>query len=298
MMSTPNEPPKRSVFVVERPLQIIHSIELFNQLGLTNVDFFIADTFHDAAGIAKRLSACFSTLNVELFPTYHDAISAVSNIMYDNLFIHWDVGFGTDKILRRLKNRNPALSISVFEEGVGTYRTDIYPAIKRFIFRIIKLPINVGGSMYVDRIFVHNVNEYIKTSISHPPSVIKINNTLPKSIQYHFSIYLSIFDPDNFISSIGDKIFKRCYIYLSGWSYDDADLPHYYGSGDLNIIKLHPYCKFSASPDRFIVAPAGIPAELIILAAAKQCETVTVLHHGSSSSRYIDSDNVTFLELP
>lgn len=286
-----------SVFITERPIQIINAIELIDQLNLNGrVDLFIANTFHDAKGVSERLKISFPHINVFLFCDYQSAISHVPKRNYSHLFLHWDVGFRTQRILRHIKRLNPRLSISVFEEGVGTYRSDIYHFAKRKIFQLLNYPINVGGSIYTDRIFVHNVYEYNKNSVSTPKIVAKINRSVSESISYRWNNYIAIFDSDRFIENIEYDIDIECSIYMSGWNYNPRIPEKYFRDDHLNIIKLHPHCSYSEDFRKYRSVPANIPAELLIQHASHRCKIVNVIHHGSSSTRYINAPNIRFFK--
>lgn len=284
-------------FVAERPLQIINAISICEQLKLAgDVDILVANSFADAPGITERLSQAFGLYNFHSFPDYHSAISHHLTKSYDELFLHWDVGFGTSKKLRDIKRRHPKLRISVYEEGVGTYRDDIYHGLKREIFRALGLPINVGGSKYTDRIFVYNPEEYFRSTPKWPRQVISIDKTVEEFIRQNYWKFSSVFDPDHFLAGVSPALAEDCVIYLSGWDFEEHDADMHFSESSFNILKLHPHCRLEVTPTAAAVAPNSLPAELLIYVAAERFANVKVIHKGSSTSRYVTSENVTFVD--
>ncbi len=287
----------RVQFIIERPIQLITALSIAVSLPPeTTVKIVIADEFEDAKGIFSRCITYFPSCSFTLVDAYADAIEYCYKNRADKLFIHWDVGFGTRNRLRRMKALHPDISISVFEEGVGTYRADIYSVGKRIIFKILGLPVNVGGSKYIDEIYVYDPDSYKKTAYRKPSEIRKIVPDLADAITNQMSEFVSVFGAEEFFDAFLPDDRRDCTIFLSDWSLNADQIKGVFVDGDVNVLKLHPHCRMSPKGVGAFVPPAGLPAEILVLVASRFFNMVKVIHRGSSTSRYIRRNNVIFTE--
>jgi hypothetical protein len=282
-------------FVVERPIQIVTANAIINQLDIADrSDILISRGFYGARGVAARIGASGCLPGVAAFDDYRSAIEHATSGKYQEVFFHWDVGFGTNKFLYRARIKNPNLTFSLFEEGIGTYRQDIYSGIKKALFRIYGLPINVGGSRFVSRIFVYNPKMYIEKATRRPGIVTKVETSIAEEIQSSWGLYSHIFDEQHFLDNLPASRGSYCRIYLPNWQFDERKARSFFLQNTINIIKLHPRCTDFLDIENALKAPPSIPAEMLISAAAMIYDRVFVLHSGSSTAVNTAHPNVTF----
>lgn len=285
----------KTIFVTERPTQIITALALCDNLDLKEeVQIIVANRFDDASKIVRRLSDTETRLNFRLVSNYDDAIEIAAGEQPTHLFIHWDVGFGTQKRLRRLKQNNTGLRISIFEEGIGTYRQDIYPPLKKLIFKMLGLPVNVGGSRYINDIYVYDREKYISNARVQPRDVIQINPRLVDVIAEKEAQLVFIFSGQELIEALEASDRSVCTIYLSDWHFKETDLEGLVPNRGARVLKLHPHCKAHLSKNDILIAPNSLPAELLVMVASRLFEFVIIYHHGSSVPLYISPRNVEF----
>lgn len=285
-------------FIVERPLQILIALAIVEQLHdrkSKNVIFMIADSFHDAEGIYHRINASYGDeIEFRYFSSYSGAIEHSVVSKFDELFIHWDVGFGTQFRLRRILRNNPNLVINTFEEGVGSYRSDIYKGVKKFLLNALGFPMNTGGSKYTNSMYVYRVKEYFEKVKRPARNVIGIKRNLSALLDLHREKLISVFDPSDFLSQIEMKGDGQCLIYMSNWNFKAEDLDVYSSFSGVKLLKLHPHIKNMpvGRVGDFLVVPNSMPAELLIGRACSIFDDVSVFHKGSSALMYIESDNL------
>jgi len=288
----------KAIFIVERPLQILTAIAIFEQCRFAGrPEVVVANCFNDAPAITHRLAKTFSHMfDFYSVPDYQSAIECCKNNQYDHVFLHWDIGFGTNLRLRSIQRRNRGVAFSIFEEGIGTYRDDIYPPFKKMLFKFLGLPVNNGGSSFSKEIYVYDPDEYRRKVTKPAPKVIQIVQPLSKLIVRYEHLFLQVFDPDRFVERYLKNLRgKVCIIYLSDWNFSFEQTSGVFSEASINILKLHPHNKSEITSDgSFMVAPNSLPAELLIISMARQFAEVRVFHCGSSAQRYIDIPNVTF----
>lgn len=289
---------KRYLFIVARPLQIITALSICQQFQPDEVEFLVVDWFSEAAEITKRLKLVFSTYKFQLMPDYRSAIQKVETSNSSDLFLHWDVGFQTNMFLAKIKKTHPKLKLSIFEEGIGTYRSDIYPPIKRWLFNAFGLPTTIGGSKFTERVLVYDKEKYIDSIVaSKKLEVVELCDSPGRMYEKNKIDMNYIFDASSFLESIEKTKRARCVIYLSNWNYQELEGEEYFSEQTTNILKLHPHCAQEVNETNALLAPRGLPAELIVFNALKSHELVTVFHKGSSVHLYTQAENVVFINV-
>lgn len=288
----------KTIFITERPTQIITALAICEQLiSSSEILIIVSNCYSDATGIVHRLKEAEPQISFNLTENYEMAIEYAAKQLPAHLFIHWDVGFGTQKRLRRLRKINADEKISVFEEGIGTYRHDIYTPLKRKVFQILGLPTNIGGSKYIDEIYVYDKYKYITNAKKLPNEIVAITNSLESFIYSKQNKLNHVFSDQGFTNELEKSLGDDCYIYLSNWNFDFTDLYEFAQENGLKILKLHPFCKMEIETNNFLVAPKSLPAEILISMASRLFNTITVYHQGSSVPIYISAKNVKFKQI-
>lgn len=285
-------------FITERPTQAITAtIISLNNKSARSITIYVANCFNDAKGITQRLSEVHKDLTYIHSDSYNSAFESAISKRPDVLFIHWDVGFRTQNILKRVKKENPTIKISVFEEGIGTYRQDIYPRLKKLLFQICKLPINIGGSRHTDEIYVYNVNQYEYNATKKPISIKPIPKKLDEYITSNIKNLSYIFNFSDFLDSLNKSPDENCFIYLSNWNFHIEEINKFKCLDGALVLKLHPHCQVQIKDEKIYIAPSSVPAEVLIILASQIFSRVTVYHNNSSTEMYINNKNIEFIDL-
>lgn len=289
-------------FIVATPLQILIALAIIEQIcqNSEEIDILVFDYFEHSSMVSRRANVEFrGRFRFLNFVEYFDAIKYAELKKYDHLLLHWDVGFKTNLYIRYLKFFSPTTKISIFEEGIGTYRDDIYNTKKKKIFEILGLPTNVGGHSKIDQIFVYDPKLYISNVSQPSKKIICINNSVSDIINKYKFALIAIFDPNGFIINFAKKIKSKCIIYLTSYEVSHWAIRYIESQESLAMLKPHPHLKDleMVTSSNVEVCPGGIPVELLIEVIKKDFHQITILHHGSSAQRYIRVDNVQFIHL-
>jgi hypothetical protein len=283
-----------NVFMVSSPLQLLISRAII-AAGEPGTEFHvgIVGKFSGAEAVAERLRDNYPLIaSVRYFHTFADARSFIVSLHTDKLFIDSDLGVRKFLDLVQIKARLPELEIAVYEEGWGTYRTDIYSGVRKALFQKIGIGTHFGGCGLVSEIHVLQPRKYLDI---FPKSRVRIVN-VPQGpmavIQAEFDAMCRIFDYVG-VAGTGEK----CCVYLSSWTADRAILEELAQEGCDTYFKPHPH--FSGEVDYFplILVSNNAPAELVLADLVRKYRLVKVYHHGSSVSSYCQDDRVEFVRI-
>lgn len=284
----------KSAFLVSKPLQLMVALCIAQQEAFDSKPIFvIVDAFNGSREVADKLSSEFTELQApKYFASRPSALSFLRKQDFDNLFIDSDVGFKNFLTLASLKICHPKISIHVFEEGLGTYRTDLYSGIKKSLFCLIGIGAFFGACRFVTSVYVYNTEEYAKNIPAIDLKARKIQGSLSQFLATNSVALKRLFAFDGIKPSSPDVL--CCSLYLSNWETDKVFL-HYFNTlkGDL-FVKLHPHIRDNVAIDGIQSIDARIPAELILIELINSYQSVQVYDHNSSIRRYINSQNLTF----
>lgn len=287
---------KRPVFIVTKPLQFMVAATIIDELGLSAVaDILVTDTFAEAAefvyqyhGVGPRWG------RIGLFPSIREAYRyARDECRYSALYIDSDTGVQKMLTLARLKMKHPSAPILVYEEGVGTYRRDIYPPVKRELIHRLGAGAAFGGSPLTSGIFVYDVDAYQSRVGRFGGTPYLIETELAEFIAANAAVLGRLFGvPDTLPSTASDT----CTVYLTNWTPDEKVIREISDRPGDCFVKPHPHLS-SADGALFggvRLLPAGIPAELLIMKLRASYSRMTVLHHGSSTATYLPAHGVEY----
>lgn len=287
-----------ATFITERPTQIVTALAIIKQKNFGEKIFIIiVDEFAHAKKIKESFSLYYTNINFIFVDNYSNAIAKAKEALPSDLYIHWDVGFRTQKWLKEIKKLNKSKSISVFEEGIGTYSQEIYSKLKKMIFKHLSLPTNIGASKYIEEIFVYDKNKYIQAAERKPKKITEINYKLEEFLTLNINTFIKIFHAEKLIDTIMSQGNRKCVIYLSNWNFKKCDLNIIPKNIGPIILKLHPHCKETFDNKDFINVPAEIPAEILLIIALKKFSKAYVYHKNSSIELYIKSEKVEFRKI-
>jgi hypothetical protein len=289
---------KPIAFIVSKPLQLLMVLSIVGQLRAEKkTHLVIVDSFANAKVVCDNMRLIdwtFGDFAIHFADTMTDAYAFVlCENEIGTLFIDSDVGFRRHLSLVRMKLQRPSLKIIVYEEGIGTYRTDLYAGMKAWIFPLLGIGVHFGGNYLTDGIYVCNPVAYLRAFPNFKKTVVGIDQGPTEIILKLTSAIYSIF---------GYKIIKNttnqiCNIYLSNWNIDFEfvkKFSKYTGDG---YVKLHPHIKSEITFDGLLVVGNSIPAEILIIDAMKNYREVNVFHHGSSVCDYLRDQSINFTEI-
>lgn len=284
-------------FIVTKPLQLMISISIARQIDKTSKkEFLIIDSFFGAENTSTNLGnqnefkGC-----VKFFKTHRQAYLYAKNAGYEKLFIDSDVGFKKFKLLISLKITNFKTDIAVYEEGLGTYRSDLYTSTKRFL-RCLGIGTHFGGCLFTSEIFLYDENEYRRKFFNSKTKVIKILTPISDLIDNEASLLNSVFNLSEKLHCHKHSKHNHCTIYLTDWSINPYIINKIQNRSGVFYLKPHPHIRDIDLPNSgFIKISPSIPAEILIKTLAKSFDRVSVIHHNSSVPRYISPPNVEFI---
>lgn len=286
-----------TVFITTKPLQILVAVSIIKQLEIEKSSrLIIIDSFRNAELVCERMaSAEWSLKNLELafMKSRKEAHRFVLTNKARNVFIDGDVGvrWFFDLLYLKLFFRNR--KINVYEEGLGTYRTDIYPNLKKKLFNFLGIGTNYGGCVFTDNIYIYDKCEYLKNFPKLREKVIRITCGVFDIISDEVEFWSRVFGP----LPVVVKDNNECRIYLSSWKLDEKFLILFRNMSGDKYIKPHPHIKENLKLEFADVIPGGIPAEFILMDLVKKYKNVKVFHHGSSVERYILAKNLEFKKI-
>lgn len=285
-------------FVVTKPLQLMVVLALIPQLGEDCAkDFLIVDNFAGAKDVYEEMTRqTGNDCRVYYFPHEPEAYEFALTKKYQKLFVDSDVGFRKNAALVKMAVLSPSTVLAVYEEGLGSYRTDLYKGARKQILQMMGCGVFFGGNWRTKEIYL-----FQPQSCTTPirAEKIKITKTLSELLLQEWDFLCSIFSAADFIENIqsGGSSSKECIIYLTSWTIEEQRIAGLCADGRKVIVKPHPHIKDAnllTWRSDLSLAPASIPAEIVIMSAARTFERVTVMHHGSSVDRYLNIPNVDF----
>ena len=208
-----------ALFVVSKPLQFLVVLGILEQVKFDQISIIIVHNFFGSIDVYKRIN---ENLNLNLKCNVHeskssfDAIIFASNNNVSDLFIDSDVGFRKFLMLAFFKARNFRSSIGVFEEGIGTYRNDLYQGVKRKLFRLSGIGVNFGGCVFVSKIFIFSPSRYLKNVNANFNKVTEISYSINYILNKYKEFLLSIFPEFIPIRPVS----KNAVVFISDWEFN------------------------------------------------------------------------------
>jgi len=288
------KPLGRSAFLISKPLQLMVALCIAQQGKLAAKPVFvIIDTFCGATQVAESLSCEFNQLQTPVnFNSRQAALLFLREKKFDHIFIDSDVGLKNFLTLASIKLANPKISIHVYEEGLGTYRTDLYSGFKKKIFGLIGIGVFFGACRFINSVYVYRTQEYIDNIPSNAFKVRQIQVCLPQFLKANRESLKRVFGFDGVKPISPDT--SCCSIYLSNWKIDEKFLLHFQNlEGDL-FIKPHPHINDYIETNPIKTIEANVPAELILAEFMEVYDTVIAYDHNSSVRRYITGNNLIY----
>lgn len=285
-------------FIAGTPLHVMISLSLIRQLELhDSAKLKIVDYFIGAEDVYRRLLTLYweySAVEVTFFPSHRRAYADSVKDGTTHLYLDSDTSFQRHLDLIALKIARPNMDIRVFEDGVGSYRTDLYHGKKKRIFEALGLSTYLGGSPFTNAVFVYEKSRYSKLFPQIRATVIQIEEPLRQTIARLSNDLNYVFGHHhNYLKSD-----QKCIVYLSSWEVDYDFIESMNNLEGSCFIKLHPHIKSFSSIAGVTELNSRVPAEIILFDLANNFSSVDVFHHGSSVEQYVQAENVHFSKIP
>jgi len=253
--------------------------------------FCNAKSFFERLKNINLMSRCFFSKN-----RFFSFLVAASRSP-DCLYIDGDIGTRLSLYIFIFKVLSRCKKIYVYEEGIGTYRTDIYTSVlKKKILDCLGIATYFGGSFFCNGVYVFEPDKYREShSVKNNFEVNFIGMLLKDYILDNFEVLCWLFNYDVSNSSFKNE---NAILYLTSYDVNDSIIKIMDNSNLHSYVKLHPHLKINRFKTDFcnvFFIDNGIPAELVILHLSNNFKGVLVKHQGSSTEKYMKIDNVDFV---
>lgn len=286
-----------SAFLVHNTQQLLFSKSIIDQIGSSGRSVvIIVGVFKGAVGLYESLIAnikCFGGVQFLYFDTRRDVFDFIKSSTIRSIYIDSDVGFRNFVVLNSLRKAINGFSINVYEDGVGTYRVDLYGGLKKYIFDLIGVATHMGGFEHSERVFVMEPDEYIGKFRLARNRVVKIELSPYELIVRDIDIWNRIFPVVEEVIPAS----ATCAVYLSTWHLEQGVLRDFLLCDCDRYIKLHPRLIEAASVPGVKYIGHNAPAELVLERLSHEYSSITVYHHGSSVERYVQSEKIEFIRI-
>lgn len=293
----------KRAFLVSKPLQLMIAGNIKDQysFGENNI-LVIWDGFLGSENVANSVDELeqLGWSSVYYFASKNSALAWLKQQSLDELLIDSDVGVSNALTLLTFKLQNWKLKISVFEEGVGTYRNDLYQGFKKKLFSLFGIGSVFGGFCLTSKIFVYKPDVYVTETGNRTIKVSPISGRLGDYIESNLLALhrLFLFEPYNLQKNSSVTLLLSDHK-LNERKVDEVVCSLLENSG-VAILKPHPHIRTVNSGIRSMFqyqCLATVPSELLIKNLSEVCSQVSVLHYGSSTEAYAHFDNVQYLNV-
>ncbi|UVO19525.1 alpha-2,8-polysialyltransferase family protein [Stutzerimonas stutzeri] len=286
------------VYVVTKPLQYM-VCDLIRGGG--DASLIVVNMFFKSKSVYERIKASGRWGRVYFCENRFSSFVAAAFLRPQRLFIDGDIGTRIFLYLALVKLLSPGVKIYVYEEGLGTYRSDIYRIsrwrkLKAMFLNRFGVGTHFGGSFFCCGVYVFNPSRYLASvKIKSNFEVNKIASSLVSYCGRDGKILKYLFTGE---SDFKEKDAKCCIIYLSDWELRDSakNILLSFDETVFKVVKPHPHIfNYSESwGGADWVVDGSLPAELLILEAVSKYPEVIVFHHGSSVVSYVQAANLKY----
>lgn len=294
---------KANVFVCSKPLQYFNVRNLIHNKNRVNI-LIIENRFNNADKFFKNIVQYDNCWNKVFFTNNRFQVFNICFLKYtvENFYYYLDWLLIPGLLLYAL----PAKNIFIYEEGVGSYRTDIFnntSNLRKRIRRMLRISEYPGFHPKIKGIYIYRpavYNEIFK-SYNNKPAVLSFNSSFKTMITENTSLGIKLFNYDNTASVLNLKN-KRICLYITSWPLYEAffsviDLTKY----EYCIIKPHPHIRnlsfLENKNERNIIVIKFLLAELLISILVNNNNVIDIYHHNSSSLMYVEkSANINLIK--
>ncbi len=288
-----------------KPLQFLMVQSIISQLEKRDrFTLLVVDGFGYSFEFSHRVAdSDLGWFEVEWFPSKKDAYSFLAKNKFSEIFLDSDVGFRNFLSLSIIKLSNLSSKIIVYEEGIGSYRNDLYKGASRLILNTIGAGTSFGACSITSEVYLTNPLKYRVCFPGFKKKCIKIEESIFSLVQKNIEKLLFIFGVNEFCSLIKTNIkSNECVVYLSSWNVDYSIIKRVLSFDGDKYIKLHPHIeeKLATGCNGLDVVnlPSNAPAEIFLSLLCREYKRVKVFHHNSSVRYYVhDSKVIDYVEI-
>ena len=282
-------------FVATKPLQIMTSINLAQQLALAGASLTVVPYFAAADAIVQRLGrAGFGVPAIRTAPTRIAALFDLAATGATRIYLDRDMGMRTTLALRWLRVTRPRVRYSLYEEGISLFEPAEAERPSR-LSALLGATLTLGEGPFTDEVWTYDPDR-LRARLPAKP-LHAITTPLSAFVEQHRAGLLEVFWPA-YERDVRQWRGGTCCIYLSSWEVDARALEYVTATSAFKVFKPHPHMRGDiAAPQGFDhVLDAAIPAELVLLEMARLFDEVIVVHVDSSTARYVSAGNVRFVD--
>ena len=289
--------------IVGKPLQLFVALSVIDQIGSPlGSDILIVDNFKGAKMLSDRMGQYGKKYRkVEFVTSFDEAYSFLTKEKnkYQKLLIDSDVGTRKCFQLFAAKRANKNIDVCVYEEGWGSYRSDLYKnrRVKQFLFQKLGVGHAFGGCFLTDLIYLYDVDRYRKSLPLLAYKAIQIKQPLHDYLRDNYSFLSYIFNL-NKIKNTLDIDGRDVHLVLT----DTHNREHFSYSlknfSGVKLWKVHPHMKNKLPNVRdFFIIDNAIPSEILLIYLALSAKKVFVYNFKTSTEEYIKDSKITFVRL-
>ncbi|UUV21273.1 hypothetical protein [Paenimyroides aestuarii] len=285
-------------YIATKPLQYYNCLNIAS--NKTNNTIIIVNSFYNAIEFSRKVGKANFWDRSVFFNNLKEAYDFLSKSIKKNDLIFVDSDYGLQNFIFQLKVVIKGGVIFVYEEGIGSYRDNLYTLhknlfarnIMKFFFRKFN---HYGSSILCSGIYLYRINYHKEIFPNYRKKRFAFPNNLIENLidyRYHLSEYSNI--------QIDNKI-NKIIIYLSSWKFNKSALKYISKSENtINIIKPHPHMleideEFIENFD--ILLSPDILFELFIINLFDSKRKIIIYHEGSSSVENLEVLNLNFKKL-
>ena len=283
-------------FVVTKPLQFLFAAGIIRQLGISDQSFLVVtNSFRDAEAVCERASRAdwdLSSMDIRFCADRSEAEQYATRLGVRTLFVDSDVGLRRFLLLLKTQLGLKRPQIWVYEEGLGSYRTDLYKQdIKHRLFDALGIGTHFGGSRLTRGIYVCEPSLFRERFPDQVVEVRKIARTPCEIIEGNLKEWSRIFD----YVPVSPSSETACALYLTDWSVHPDGVARLNEFPGDKYMKPHPHIKEIPAVTGVELISATPPAELVLIDLLGTYQSVTVFHHGSSCEKYVGDQRVSYV---
>ncbi|MBG9375735.1 hypothetical protein I5907_05785 [Panacibacter sp. DH6] len=284
---------KVNVFVCSKPLQYFNACNITPDNNYKNV-LIIENRFKDASAFYQCVKEYDTRWEEVLFKNNYQEVLFVGLFKFNiiNLYFYLDWLLIPALMLKII----PCKNLYVYEEGIGSYRSDIFSATPNYRKKIRSA---VGVSEYpgfhskVRGMYVYCGKYYSQKFLAYSKNrtlnVLDFDKNFNEMIGDNLNAALKLFQLDS--ASFDYCCNKTIALYISSWPFDYAffdtlNLDTY----DYCLVKPHPHITDLQLGDRsdkkIKVVDSGILAEFLVQLIIDRAAAVDIYHYNSTSLIY------------
>ena len=282
-------------FLVTKPLQFMVCSALSERLNLRGM-LLVVDSFYGAKEFSEKSELLKYFSDVVFFSTIQKAfVFLIKSKGISRVYIDSDYGVQKNVMFLIIKLLNRKVQINVYEEGNGIYRNDLVQGrLKKMAYHFLPLSASLGGSPFIEYIYVIDKNKYTSLRPELSAKAIDIDIDFANWINGNIEKLISLFGGWKEIKS---PLVRECILYVTNWEIDTTVVDHLSNQERCFFIKPHPHIKELDINESINVINPGLPVEVVLIKLLDIFDTVDVYHSGTSALDYVDNSRINSFDI-